>query len=70
MPRFSRCQRAVRVGWMNLRLVNIATASAITTARITSFGGCRANITSTTMFQQAGKPAKDQSFVFIRVSTK
>ena len=63
-------QRFVRVGWMNLRLVNIPTVSAITTARITSQCGCSAKSTRMTMFQQAGKPAKLLSLVFMRVSAK
>jgi hypothetical protein len=55
---------------MNFRLVNIVTDSSTTVARITICGGSVAKRTRTTMFQQAGKPAKLLSLVFIRVSAK
>jgi hypothetical protein len=38
--------------------------------RITAVAGFSANSTRITMFQQAGKPAKLLSLVFIRVSAK
>ena len=50
--------------------VNMATARITTIANETQKFGSIANRTSTTMFQQPGKPEKEKSFVFIRVSAK
>ena len=48
----------------------MAIAKMITIPSITQKFGSRANRTSTTIFQQPGKPENELSFVFIRVSAK
>ena len=63
-------QRLVRVGCTNFRGRNMPTVSSTTTVRITFCDGAMAKSTRTTMFQQAGKPEKLLSLVFIRVSAK
>ncbi len=63
-------QRSVRTGCTNFSGRNIATARAVTSARMTQKFGSSAKTTSTTMFQQPGKPEKELSLVFIRVSAK
>src|SRR3989338_3572425 len=63
-------QRFVRVGWTNFSRRNIDTVSRITARRMTQGAGDMAKRTNTTIFQQAGKPEKDLSLVFMRVSAK
>ena len=46
------------------------TVKSTTIAKITLCEGATAKSTSTTMFQQAGKPEKLLSLVFMRVSEK
>ena len=46
------------------------TLNSTTIAKITLCEGAMAKRTSTTMFQQAGKPEKLLSLVFMRVSEK
>ena len=55
---------------MNFTLLNMVAASATTISRMIQKFGLSAKSTSTTMFQQAGKPAKELSLVFMRVSAK
>ena len=63
-------QRSVRTGWMNLIGRNIVTARTVTRTRHTAHPGSSAKSTRTSMFQQPGKPEKELSLVFIRVSAK
>ena len=63
-------QRWVRVGCTNFKGRNMPTVNSTTMAKITLCEGATAKRTSTTMFQQAGKPEKLLSLVFIRVSEK
>ena len=48
----------------------MATDNAVTSAMLVQWLGCSAKITSTTIFQQPGKPENELSLVFIRVSAK
>src|SRR6056297_1661570 len=66
----SHRQRSVRTGWMNFSGRNIATDNSVTSSRISHVGGCTANMTSTVICQQPGKPENELSFVFMLVSAK
>ena len=70
MGRVTLRQRSVRTGWTNLTGTNIVIARKVTSTRLMYHGMLSAKITSTSMFQQPGKPEKELSFVFMRVSAK
>ena len=68
--RFTRRQRTVRTGWMNLSRVNCPTPSRTMIATVSQTGGSKVRKTKSGICQTAGKPTKQLSSAFIRTSAK